>query len=185
MRKKKTPYVAYHDGQWTLWAIIVVTTVNLVLAAFSFGLFFPLSGWVPRLLLVQGVKSLAAQDPSGVWWVVGCVLLYLAYPVCAVLSYRSDRFPAMRAALVLYALDSAYFLLVVSLPQIASDGFRATHIIEFLFRGFAVLQFYNADRVFHDPARKDPSYRLPPPPPKDDAGDADDPDDDEDQGIQW
>lgn len=185
MRKKKTPYVAYHDGQWALWAVIIVTTVNLTLAAFSFGLSFPLSALLPRLLLVNGVHALSAQDPTGVWWVAGCVLLYLAYPVCAVLSYRSDRFPAMRVAFALYALDSAYFLLVESLPVIATDGFRATQIVELLFRGFAVLQFYGADRVFHDPARKDPSYRLPPPPPKDDEG-SDDPDDpSDDEGIQW
>ncbi len=185
MRKKKTPYTAYRDGQWTLWIILAVTAVNLVIAAFSFGLFFPLSAWVPRLLMVNGVEAAAARNPAGPWWIAGCVVLYLAYLVCAVLSYRSDRFPAMRVALVLYALDSAYFLLVVALPVIATDGFRPTHIIEFLFRGFAVLQFYGADRAFHDPARKDPSYRLPVPPPKDDGdGDSQD-DDDEDQGIPW
>lgn len=181
-RRRKHPYESYRNGQWTLLGMTAITAVNLLLAALLSGpspLFFPLSAWLPRDLLLRG-KGAAGMTSTAFF--LGCGLLFCFYVACSVLSYRSDRFPAIRAAFLLYALDSAYFLVTFALPSIAKNGFSPASVIEFLFRGFALYQFYRADGVFRDPNRKNPQVqpeRPSAPEPEEDE------DDEDDEGIQW
>lgn len=181
-RSRKSPYESYRSGQGTLLGMTVITAVNLLLSAFSFRLFFPLSAWLPRDLLWRG-KEAAAGSPLAAAFYAGCGVLFCCYVVFTFLSYGNDRFPAMRAAFLLYAADSLYYLVTVALPSITKDGFRLATIIEFLFRWFALVQLYRADSVFRDPERKNPRAKIkePPAPEPDDDGD----DEDDDEGIQW
>lgn len=181
---RKNPYECYRNGQWTLLGVTGITAVNLLLAMLLAGvspLFFPLSAWLPRELLLRGKW---ASGGISVVFFLGCGLLLACFAALAVLSYRSDRFPAMRAAFLLYAADSAYFLVTFALPSIADNGFGPASVIEFLFRGYALYQFYRADGVFRDPNRKNPHLRVEEPPAPE-PEDGDDSDDDEDEGIQW
>lgn len=181
---RKNPYECYRNGQWTLLGMTGITAVNLLLAALLTGalpLFFPLSAWLPRELLLRGK---GASGGLAFAFFFGCGLLFACFVACAILSYRSDRFPAMRAAFLLYALDSAYYFVTFALPSIADNGFGPASVIEFLFRGYALFQFYRADGVFRDPNRKNPHLRTEEPPAPEPEDDGDD-EDDEDEGIQW
>lgn len=184
-RSRKTPYESYRNGQWTLLGMTGITAINLLLAALISSespLFFPLSAWIPRDLLLRG-KQASGLTASAFFF--GCGLLFCCYAAFAILSYRSDRFPAMRGAFLLYAADSAYYLAVFALPSIVASGFRPASVIEFLFRGFALYQFYRAEGVFRDPNRKNPHLRIEEPPAPEPDDDDNDNDDDEDEGIQW
>lgn len=184
-KDRKSPYETYRNGQWTLLGVTVITAINLLIAAFSFGLFFPLSAWIPRDLFL---RAQGAGGTNPVFY-FGSFLLFGCYALCVLFSYRSDRFPAMRAAFLLYAADTAYYFLLFALPGIMDDGFRTAYLIELLFRGFALYQFYHADGVFRDPGRKNPHVRSEAPSPKreeekPEQNDGDD-EDEEDEGIQW
>lgn len=182
-KSKKTPYAQFCDGQRILAVITAVTAINLILAAFSVGLVFPCSAYLPRFLLLQASKSetLPAQAAFA-----GGILLILTYAVCFVLSTQSDRLRSMRFGFVLYAGDSLVYLLNI-LPEIASGGFRPSHIIELLFRFFLLYELYKADRVFLDPARKNPHVVVEDAPRRrrEIEEEPTEPDDDEDEGIQW
>lgn len=186
--QRKTPYETYRNGQWTLLGMTGVTAVNLLLAIFlssPFPLFFPLSAWLPRELLLRGkgTSGTAAGGLSALFF-FGCGLLFFCFAALAILSYRSDRFPAMRGAFLLYAADTAYYFATSALPSIVENGFGPASIIELLFRGFALYQFYRADGVFRDPNRKNPHLRIEEPPAPEPEEDDDD-EDEEDEGIQW
>lgn len=181
MGNKKSAYAQFRDGQWVLAAISLITAINLILAAFSLQLFFPCSAYLPRYLLSLAQKQ---QLPSEAAFAAG-ILLVLAYAVCVILSLRNDRIRCMRIGGILYAADSLLYL-VLALPGIVSGGFRPSHVIEFLFRAFLLYELYQADRIFPDPARKNPraestrpARKAPPPP------DPEEPEDEEDEGIQW
>ena len=182
---RKNPYETYRNGQWTLLGMTAVTAVNLLLAmllASPSPLFFPLSAWLPRELLLRG-KGASAGTAAVFFF--GCGLLFLCFATLAILSYRSDRFPAMRGAFLLYAADTAYYFVTFALPTIVESGFRPASVIELLFRGFALYQFYRAGVVFRDPNRKNPHLRVEEPPAPEPTDDDDDDDDEEDEGIQW
>ena len=183
-RSRKTPYETYRNGQWTLLGMTGITAVNLLLAmvlSSPFPLFFPLSAWLPRELLLRGK---GASGGIAALFFFGSGLLFCCFAVLAILSYRNDRFPAMRGAFLLYAADTAYYFATFALPSIVENGFRPASVIELLFRAFALYQFYRADGVFHDPDRKNPHLRIEEAPaPKPDDPDVED--DDDDEGIQW
>lgn len=183
-RSRKTPYESYRNGQWTLLGMTAITAVNLLLAAFSFGLFFPLSAWIPRDLLLRGHAAAGAASTA---FYFSCGLLFCCYAACTFLSYRKDRASAlaMRAALLLYAADTAYYFVLSALPTIVSSGFRPANVIELLFRGFALYQFYRADSVSRDPNRDNPHLRIEEPEVSPEEEDDDDEEDEEDEGIQW
>lgn len=184
-RNRKNPYESYRNGQWTLLGMTGITAVNLVLAMLlssASPLFFPLSAWLPRALLLQGKGSAGGVAATCFF---GCGLLFLCYAVLGILSYRNDRFPAMRGAFLLYAADTAYYFVTFALSSIVKNGFTPASVIELLFRGFALYQFYRADGVFRDPNRKNPHLRVEEPPaPEPEETDPDD-EDEEDEGIQW
>lgn len=183
-RSRKTPYETYRNGQWTLLGMTGVTAVNLLLAMLlssPMPLFFPLSAWLPRELLLRGKGTSGGLSTL---FFFGAGLLFCCFVALAILSYRSDRFPAIRGAFLLYAVDSAYYFATFALPSIVENGFQPASIIELLFRGFALYQFYRADGVFHDPNRKNPHLRIEEPPAPESEDDPDDEDED-DEGIQW
>lgn len=183
-RNRKTPYETYRNGQWTLLGMTGITAVNLLLAmvlSSPFPLFFPLSAWVPRELLLRGKGA----GGLSVLFFLGSGLLFFCFAVFAILSYRSDRFPAMRGAFLLYAADTAYYFATFALPSIVKDGFGPATLIELLFRAFALYQFYRADGVFRDPNRKNPHLRPERPPAPEPEEDDRDEDDEDDEGIQW
>ena len=187
-RNRKTPYESYRNGQWTLLGMTVITAVNLVLAMLLTSpspLFFPLSAWLPRELLLRGK---AASGGLSATFFFGGGLLFCCFVFLAILSYRSDRFPAIRGAFLLYAADSAYYFATFALPAILENGFRPAILIEFLFRGFALYQFYRAGVVFRDPNRKNPHLKAEEPPapePEEADNDPDEDEDEDDEGIQW
>ena len=182
---RKNPYETYRNGQWTLLGMTAVTAVNLLLAMLLTApspLFFPLSAWLPRELLLRGK---GASPAVSAMFFFGCGLLFCCFAALAILCYRSDRFPAMRGAFLLYAADSAYYFVTFALPSILERGFSPATIIELLFRGFALYQFYRADGVFRDPNRKNPHLKVEDPPaPEPEETDPDE-EDEEDEGIQW
>ena len=181
---RKTPYESYRNGQWTLLGMTGITAVNLLLAMLlssPLPRFFPLSAGLPRELFLRGKGTVGGISSL---FFFGGGLLFFCFVALAILSYRSDRFPAMRGAFLLYALDSAYYFATSALPSIVENGFGPASIIELLFRGFALYQFYRADGVFHDPNRKNPHLRIEEPPAPEPEPEDDD-DDEEDEGIQW
>ncbi|MCH5184076.1 MAG: hypothetical protein J1E00_07860 [Oscillospiraceae bacterium] len=186
-RGRKNPYETYRNGQWTLLGMTGITAVNLLLAMLFSSpspLFFPLSAWLPRELLLQG-KGAAGGLAAAFFF--GCGVLFLCYAALGILSYRNDRFPAIRAAFLLYAADTAYYFVTFGIPSIVDRGFTPATLIELLFRGFALYQFYRADGVFRDPNRKNPHLQVeePPAPEPEEDEDDDSNDDEEDEGIQW
>lgn len=187
-RSRKSPYDSYRNGQWTLMGVTAVTAVNLLIAllfrSVAYPLFFPFSAWIPRDFLLRGRE--AAHGAAASAFFLGCGLLFCAYIVLAVCSYRSDRFPAIRAAFLLYAADTAYYFVLSALPVILKSGFGPANVIELLFRAFVLYELYQADGVFRDPERKNPHAKAPEeiaPPPEEEEEEAEE--DEEDEGIQW
>lgn len=190
-RNRKSPYESYRNGQWTLLGVTAVTAVNLLLALLlrssPIPLFFPFSAWIPRDFLLRGREAAGAAGSAAAYaFFLGCALLFCAYILLTVCAYRSDRFPAIRTAFLLYAADTAYYFVLSALPGILRSGFSPASVIELLFRAFVLYQLYQADRVFLDPERKNPHAKaqeeLTPPPEEEEDGEDEE---DDDEGIQW
>ncbi len=183
MGRKKHAYEQYRNGQWVLVTLTLVTAINLLLAAFSFGLFFPFSAYLPRYLLLYG------RQAGGTWLpiaICGCIFLWFLYLFCCLACRKSDRIRAIRIGFLLYTADSIIYF-VLALPGILSGGFRSSHVIELLFRAWILYELYEADKVFHDPDRKTPQASEPTQAAsaKPDSPDGQTDEKDEDEGIQW
>lgn len=179
--RNKSPYELFRTGQWSLLGVLAVTAINIVLAAFSVSLYFPFSACIPRDLILWGAKAGGSWAPLGV---VGAILVFFCFLACEILVLRQEKLPAFRLAFGLYAADSLVYL-VFALPEITQHGFGIMSITEVLLRWFILTALYRADKVWLDPQRKNPAFRVEPPAKKEKPAPRPQDDDDEDEGIQW